>query len=69
VNGYLDDIPVGDVPRFEAELVEHLRADGTILETIRETGDLPDEIAGKLEEEIGKVKQAFAPSESDSLVA
>jgi F-type H+-transporting ATPase subunit alpha len=69
VNGYLDDIPVADVSRFAGELIEHLRAEGTILKSIRETGDLPDDVAAKLDEEIGKVKDAFAPSESDSLVA
>jgi F-type H+/Na+-transporting ATPase subunit alpha len=69
VNGFLDDIPVADVARFVEELLEHLRAEGEILETIRETGDLPDEVAARLEEEIGKVKQAFAPQESDSLVS
>src|SRR5437764_15217596 len=69
VNGYLDDIPVAYVSRFAEELIEHLRAEGTILKTILETTDLPDDVAAKLDEEIGKVKQAFAPSESDSLVA
>ncbi|MBA3736138.1 MAG: F0F1 ATP synthase subunit alpha [Actinobacteria bacterium] len=68
VNGFLDEIPVADVPRFAAELVEHLRAEGTILKTISETGDLSDEVATKLDEEIKKVLQGFAPAESDSLV-
>jgi F-type H+-transporting ATPase subunit alpha len=68
VNGFLDEIPVADVPRFAAELVEHLRAEGTILKSIRETGDLPDDIAAKLDEEIKKVVQGFAPAESASLV-
>jgi F-type H+-transporting ATPase subunit alpha len=68
VNGFLDEIPVADVPRFAAELVEHLRAEGTILKSIRETGDLPDDIAAKLDEEIKKVVQGFAPAESDSLL-
>jgi F-type H+/Na+-transporting ATPase subunit alpha len=68
VNGYLDDIPVADVSRFAEELVEHLKAEGTILKTIRESGDLADDVAAKLDEEIGKVKQGFAPSESDTLV-
>ena len=69
VNGYLDDVSVADVSRFAEELVEHLKAEGTILETIRESGDLADDVASKLDEEIGKVKQAFAPSESDTLVS
>jgi F-type H+/Na+-transporting ATPase subunit alpha len=68
VNGYLDDIPVADVSRFAEELIEHLRAEGTILKTIKETGDLADDVAAKLDEEIKRVKQAFAPSEGDSLV-
>jgi F-type H+/Na+-transporting ATPase subunit alpha len=69
VNGFLDDIPVRDVPRFTEELLEHLRAEGSILKSIKETGDLPDDVAAKIDEELKRVKQAFAPSESDSLVA
>jgi F-type H+-transporting ATPase subunit alpha len=69
VNGYLDEIPVGDVPRFAEELLEHLRTEGSILEEIRETGDLSDEVAAKLDAEIAKVQNSFAPTESDSLVA
>jgi F-type H+/Na+-transporting ATPase subunit alpha len=68
VNGFLDDIPVTDVPRFAEELVEHLRADGTVLEEIRESGDLPDELAAKLDAEIKKVLQSFHVEEADSLV-
>ena len=68
VNGFLDEVPVADVPRFAAELVEHLRAEGTVLKTISETGDLADDVAAKLDEEIKKVLQGFAPAESDSLV-
>jgi F-type H+/Na+-transporting ATPase subunit alpha len=69
VNGYLDDVSVGDVSRFAEELIEHLKAEGTILKTIRESGDLADDVASKLDEEIRKFKQAFAPSESDTLVS
>src|SRR3954447_2320849 len=35
-NGYLDDVPVEQVPRFNDELRAHLRADKGILEEIRE---------------------------------
>src|SRR6059036_1820471 len=69
VNGYLDEIPVADVSRFAEELIEHLRAEGTILTTISESGDLSDDVAAKLDEELKKVQQSFAPSESDSLVS
>src|SRR5213079_2196421 len=43
INGYLDDIPTSDVPRFQEELRESLRAEESISKEIRETGDLPDE--------------------------
>src|SRR6478752_4978491 len=68
VNGFLDDIPVTDVPRFAEELVEHLRADGTVLNEIRETGDLPDELAAKLDAELKNVLQSFHVEETDSLL-
>ncbi|MGZ4356226.1 MAG: F0F1 ATP synthase subunit alpha, partial [Gaiellaceae bacterium] len=68
VNGFLDDIPVADVPRFAEELVEHLRAEGTVLEEIRASGDLPDELAAKLDAEIKKVVQSFHVEEEPSLV-
>jgi F-type H+/Na+-transporting ATPase subunit alpha len=47
--GYLDDIPVADVKRFEAELHEYVRTrHPAILDTIRDSGALPedDELAG-----------------------
>jgi F-type H+/Na+-transporting ATPase subunit alpha len=69
VNGFLDEVPVGDVSRFITELLEHLRSDETVLTTIKETGDLPDDVAAKLDEEIKRVQHSFAPSEADSLVA
>ena len=59
INGYLDDIPVEDVPRFQDELREYLRAEGTIYKEIRETGDLPDELAERLDKEVEKFKQGF----------
>src|SRR5215469_5235085 len=48
VNGFLDDIPTPQVPRFQDELRETLRAEGSIYKEISETGDLPDELAEKL---------------------
>jgi F-type H+-transporting ATPase subunit alpha len=67
-HGYLDDIPVNDVPRFQEELREHLRAESSILETIRETGDLADETAEKLDQEIDRFKQGFNVQAEDALV-
>ncbi len=62
VNGFLDDIPTEDVPRFQEELREQLRAQNEILQTIRESGDLADETAEKLNAEIEKLKSRFATS-------
>jgi F-type H+-transporting ATPase subunit alpha len=66
VNGYLDDIPTGDVPRFQEELREHLRAEESIYRAIRETGDLADDVAEKLNGEIEKAKGRFATSEEQA---
>jgi F-type H+-transporting ATPase subunit alpha len=42
-NGYLDPIPVEDVPRFEQELLEWFRSrHGAILEGIKSSGDIAD---------------------------
>jgi F-type H+-transporting ATPase subunit alpha len=68
VNGFLDDIPVNDVPRFAEELVEHLRSEGGILKEIADSGDLSDEVAGRLDAEIKKVQQSFHVAEDDSLI-
>jgi len=41
--GYLDDIEVEDVLRFERGLLDHLHANSTVLDTIAATGDLSSE--------------------------
>src|SRR3546814_20350600 len=42
-NGYLDPVPVEDVSRFEAELLEWFRArHGDVLDSIVSTGDIKD---------------------------
>jgi F-type H+/Na+-transporting ATPase subunit alpha len=68
VNGFLDEIPVNQVPRFQEEVREHLRAEGSIYKEIRESGDLSDELAGKLEAEIRKFLQGFNVEEEAALV-
>jgi F-type H+/Na+-transporting ATPase subunit alpha len=67
-NGYLDDIPVNDVPRFQDELREHLRAEKSVLEAIRDSGDLSDETAQKLDDALATFKQGFNVQAEDSLV-
>jgi F-type H+-transporting ATPase subunit alpha len=67
INGYLDEIPTEQVPRFHDELREFLRAEGSIYQQIRDSGDLPDDLSEKLNGEIEKFKQNFAVKE-ESLV-
>lgn len=43
--GYLDEIPVSDVKRFEADLLDYFRGrHPEVLDEIRDTGDLPDAV-------------------------
>jgi F-type H+-transporting ATPase subunit alpha len=67
INGHLDEIPVEDVPRFQDELREYMRTDGKVYGEIRETGDLPDELAERLDKELDKFKQGFNVSEQPAL--
>jgi F-type H+/Na+-transporting ATPase subunit alpha len=68
IEGYLDDIPVSDVPRFQDELREYLRAEKSTLERIRESKDLDDETEAKLREAMEQFKKGFNVQTEDSLV-
>jgi F-type H+-transporting ATPase subunit alpha len=59
VNGYLDDVPTDDVPRFQEELREQLRAEKGVYESIRDVRDLPDELAERLNAELVRFKEMF----------
>ena len=65
--GWLDKIPVGQVPRFHEELREHLRADGDVLPSIRESGDLSDETEEKLKAELERFLHGFNVEEEKGL--
>ena len=67
VNGYLDSIPVPQVPRFLDELREHLRAGGEILEPIRESGDVDDETEEKLKRELDHFLEVFNVEEEKGI--
>jgi len=69
VNGYLDDIPVEQVPRFQEELREYMRADETVYKEIREAGELSDELVAKLDEALNKFKQTFNVEQEEALVS
>jgi F-type H+-transporting ATPase subunit alpha len=62
--GYLDDVQVDDVARFEAEFLEHIDANHPqIAEHIREHGDLPEEVEQQLTDAIKDFRRRFRPSE------
>jgi len=62
--GYLDDVQVDDVGRFEAELLEHIDANHPeIRDHIREQGDLPDDVEQRLTDAIKEFRRRFRPSE------
>jgi F-type H+-transporting ATPase subunit alpha len=62
VNGFLDDIPTEDVPRFHDELREYLRSEGSVYGSIKETKDITDETEATLRSELEKFKNSFSPS-------
>ncbi|HET6642663.1 MAG TPA: F0F1 ATP synthase subunit alpha [Gaiellaceae bacterium] len=63
VHGHIDEIPAPQVPRFQEELREYLRTEGTIYKEIRESGDLPDELEERLKAEVEKFAKTFVVTE------
>jgi F-type H+/Na+-transporting ATPase subunit alpha len=62
--GKLDDVPVQDAQRFEAQLREWLRSrQPDLLEGIRQDGTLEDERVQALHEAVTAFKEQFRPSE------
>ncbi|HET7523297.1 MAG TPA: F0F1 ATP synthase subunit alpha, partial [Acidimicrobiales bacterium] len=60
-NGFVDDIPVADVRRFESELIGFTKSSHPeVLNEIRDTKALPD--TAKLNEVVESFKRLFAPS-------
>src|SRR6476646_8614934 len=68
-NGYLDDVPVAQVPRFHDELRESLRAEGTVVKAIIESGDLTDETLETLKKAVDGFKEGFYVEEERGLAA
>jgi F-type H+/Na+-transporting ATPase subunit alpha len=67
--GYLDDVPVEDVRRFEAEFLDELRRNNPgILQTIRETGALPDDTIVALKDAINHFRATFEKSDGELLL-
>ncbi|EPD30749.1 F0F1 ATP synthase subunit alpha [Gleimia europaea] len=62
-NGYLDDIPVADVARFERGLLDYLRSRTGVLQTIKETGLLEDDTLAALKEGVEAYHSSFISAE------
>ena len=59
--GYLDDIPVSEVGRFEEELLRFMKdKHGGVMDTIRTSGELDDKSEAKLAKALDAFSKAFA---------
>ncbi|HEY7593637.1 MAG TPA: F0F1 ATP synthase subunit alpha [Actinophytocola sp.] len=67
--GHLDAVPVGDVRRFEAELIDHVRHhEEGLLKEIRDTKDLSENAEERLTNAIKTVLEQFTTSDGRSVV-
>jgi F-type H+-transporting ATPase subunit alpha len=61
VRGFVDEIPVGDVTRFEQQLLTDVRANGKeILESIRDKQELDEETEEKLKKFLEDFRSKFS---------
>jgi F-type H+/Na+-transporting ATPase subunit alpha len=68
VNGYLDDVPVEDVGRFETDFIDFLkRSHAGILQTLRETNVLGEDTVTALKEAVEEFRKGFETSSGDLL--
>ncbi|MEW1918144.1 F0F1 ATP synthase subunit alpha [Pseudarthrobacter oxydans] len=67
-NGYLDDVPVEDINRFESEFLEHLTHKSSILTTLAQTNVLDDDTAAALKSAIVDFKKGFFGEGDNHLV-
>jgi F-type H+/Na+-transporting ATPase subunit alpha len=67
--GYLDDVPVDDIGRFEQEFLDfvHRNRKG-IYDAIRETGQLSDDTLSALKDAVGEFKKGFETGSGELLV-
>jgi F-type H+-transporting ATPase subunit alpha len=65
--GFLDEIPVDQVQRFQEELREHLRTEASVYESIRTERELGDDLQERLRGEIERFAKTFSVRE-ESLV-
>jgi len=69
-NGYLDDIPVSDVKRFERDLLEFMHSrHPDVPRSIVDTGALTEELTTTLKGAIEDFKRTFAATETGAAAA
>jgi F-type H+-transporting ATPase subunit alpha len=67
-NGYLDDVPVEDVGRFETDFLDFLkRSHAGILQTIRESNALAEDTVTALKDAVEEFRKGFETSSGDLL--
>jgi F-type H+-transporting ATPase subunit alpha len=67
-NGYLDDVPLEDISRFEHDFLENLRRSHEgILTTIRETKDLSEDTITALKDAVEEFRKSFETSSGELL--
>ena len=67
-NGYLDDLEVSDVLRFEAEFIDYLRHRTSVLSDIAASGKLEDETLDALKTAVADFKKGFRSEGTSHLV-
>ena len=67
-NGYLDDLEVSDVLRFEAEFIDYLRHRTSVLGDIAASGKLEDETLDALKAAVADFKKGFRSEGTSHLV-
>jgi F-type H+/Na+-transporting ATPase subunit alpha len=68
-SGYLDDVPVEDIGRFEDDFLDALSRDHPgIYEAIRETGELSEDTATALKDAVEEFRRGFETSAGEMLV-
>src|SRR5215813_10218115 len=68
--GYLDDVPVDEVRRFEDEFLDYLqRSHEGVYASIRETGQLDDDTATALKDAIEEFRRGFEVGGGEMLVS
>ena len=62
-SGYMDDVEVSDVHRFESEMLDYLHANSDIPAKIKETGQFDSDTEQALKEAVEKFRAGFVSSQ------